>query len=76
MRPSLIINPRSDATFTARVRYAMTGRVDGPDDLARRLRIWYPMVDVHPRALNWEPSEVWYVYRDGLWTSEGFERCG
>ena len=71
MRPILILNPRSDATFVRRVREIEGEGLRAPDDLAAALRCWYPDIVVRPRELSSEPAIVWYVYRDGRLTSEG-----
>ena len=71
MRPILILNPRSDPAFVQRVRGIEGDGLRTPADLAAALREWYPDVVVRPRELSSEPAVVWYVYRDGRWTSEG-----
>lgn len=71
MRPILILNPRQDAEFVDRVRRVEQDGLATPDDLVERLRAWYPDIVVRPRELSSEPAVVWYVYRDGRWTSEG-----
>ena len=71
MRPILILNPRHDAEFVDRVRRLEADRLHTPDDLIAPLRAWYPDIVVRPRELSSEPVEIWYVYRDGHWTSEG-----
>ena len=75
MHPTLVINPRSDAVFFGRVHEELDG-LDQPEELARRLRAWYPDVIVRPRQLSGERSAVWYVYRDGRWTSPGVQGGG
>ena len=74
MRPILILNPRHDAEFVARVRAIESGGLNAPDDLVEPLRAWYPDIVVRPRELSSEPVVVWYVYRDGRWTSEGSKK--
>ena len=71
MRPILILNPRQDAEFVDRVRRIEQDGLVTPADLIEPLRAWYPQVVVRPRELSSEPAVVWYVYRDGRWTSEG-----
>ena len=71
MRPILILNPRYDAEFVDRVRRIEADGLRVPEDLEAGLRTWYPDIVVRPRALSSEPVVVWYVYRDGRWTSEG-----
>ncbi len=71
VRPILILNPRSDTAFVEAVRAIETDQLAGPDDLAQRLRSACPGIVVRPRELSSERAVVWYVYRDGHWTSEG-----
>jgi hypothetical protein len=70
MRPILVLNPRSDAAFGGYVR-AQFGDQEprDPDSLQRRLRDRFPAAVVRARILANEPATVWYVYRDGYWTS-------
>jgi hypothetical protein len=74
VRPILILNPRQDAEFVERVRRIEGTGLAQPDDLIGALRVWYPDIVVRPRELSSEPAVVWYVYRDGRWTSEGIRR--
>ncbi|HET8784169.1 MAG TPA: hypothetical protein VFM38_00925 [Candidatus Limnocylindrales bacterium] len=74
MRPILILNPRHDTEFVERVRRIEENGLHVPGDLSQALRAWYPDVVVRPRELSSEPIVVWYVYRDGRWTSEGSRR--
>lgn len=71
MRPILILNPRQDPAFVRRVRAIEAAGLERPDDLVEALRSDYPDIVVRPRELSSEPAVVWYVYRDGRWTSEG-----
>jgi hypothetical protein len=71
LRPILILNPRQDPEFVDRVRRIEANGLGTPDDLIDPLRVWYPGIVVRPRELSSEPAVVWYVYRDGRWTSEG-----
>ena len=75
MQPILVINPRSDAEFLRRVHEELDG-LERPEDLAQRLRARYPEVVVRPRQLSGERTAVWYVYRDGRWTSRGVPTGG
>ena len=69
MRPVLVVNPRSDASFVQFVQEEVDGLAAGdPMALESRLRERYPAVTVHARLLSSEPATVWYVYRDGHWT--------
>ncbi len=70
MRPILILNPRSDAQFVALVSELMTDPIDQPSALEARLRARFPDAVVRRRELSSEPTEVWYVYRDGRWTPD------
>lgn len=76
VRPILILNPRSDAEFVERVREVEGQGVRDPEDLAAPLRDRFPDIVVRPRELSSEPAVVWYVYRDGRWTSEGSRTNG
>jgi hypothetical protein len=72
VRPILVVNPRTDASFVEFVREQLDGQPDdSPTTLQDRLRERYPEAVVRPRALSNEPSTVWYVYRDGRWTTAG-----
>jgi hypothetical protein len=70
LRPVLVVNPRTDASFVAFVREQIEGlaTVD-PFSLECRLRERHPAAAVHARVLASEPTTIWYVYRDGHWTS-------
>ena len=70
MRPILILNPRSDAQFVALISELMTDLVDQPSALQEGLRARFPDAVVRRRELSSEPTEVWYVYRDGRWTPD------
>ena len=63
--PVLIINPRSDRAFAARV-HELAASARSPAALEAALRLHHPAAVVRPRALNGE-HETWYVYRDGHW---------
>ena len=70
MRPLLVVNPRTDASFVAYVNEQIDGLVEvDPLSLQARLRERHPAATVHARLLSSEPSTVWYVYRDGRWVS-------
>ena len=67
MNPVLIINPASDATFAADAHARLEAGATTPMRLQRSLREAYPRAVVRARELSSEPSEVWYVYREGTW---------
>lgn len=67
MKPVLIINPADDAAFAARAHALLEGGRDTPAQMQRALRERYPHAVVRARELSSEPSEVWYVYREGAW---------
>jgi len=70
LRPVLVVNPRTDASFAQFVHEQTDGlSADDPMVLQTRLRERYPATTVHARLLSSEPTTVWYVYRDGRWTS-------
>ena len=66
-RPTLVINPRHDTGFTARVHVLLDAGADTPATLEAALRAEYPQVTVRERGLSSEPATVWYIYRDGRW---------
>jgi hypothetical protein len=69
LRPVLVVNPRTDASFVQFVHEQTDGLLaDDPMVLETRLRERYPATTVHARLLSSEPTTVWYVYRDGRWT--------
>jgi hypothetical protein len=69
LRPVLVINPRTDASFVQFVQVQTDGlAADDPLALQMRLRERYAGATVHARLLSSEPATVWYVYRDGHWT--------
>ena len=68
-KPTIIRNPADDAQFQAAVEAAMAGTVSGSAALQEILRRAYPNAIVRPRELAGERGLVWYVYRDGRWTS-------
>ena len=69
MRPILVLNPRTDASFVDFVREQVDGHPDDdPPALEARLRERHPAATVRVRVLANEPATVWYVYRDGHWT--------
>lgn len=69
LRPVLVVNPRTDASFVEYVHEQVDGLPDGdPLSLERRLRERHPGATVHARLLSSEPTTVWYIYRDGHWT--------
>jgi hypothetical protein len=69
LRPVLVVNPRTDASFVQFVHELSDGLTDGdPMALQTKLRERHPMATVHARLLASEPTTVWYVYRDGHWT--------
>jgi hypothetical protein len=70
VRPVLIVNPRSDVRFVQLVAELTDDVMTRPGDLEARLRAEFPNSIVRRRELSSEPTEVWYVYRDGRWTPE------
>jgi hypothetical protein len=70
VRPVLIVNPRTDKEFVARVRAVVEGGCADPEALASGLRDSFPRIAVHRRDLSSETFPVWYVYRDGRWTPD------
>jgi hypothetical protein len=68
MHPVLITNPANDARFAEEAHALLEDGAETPADLERSLRQRYPRAVVRARELSSEPSDVWYVYRDGSWT--------
>ena len=67
---SVLTFPSSDVTLrdlVARLIEADAGIIR-PADLEARLRSVYPRVRVRRRELSNEPSETWYVYREGMFS--------
>ena len=55
------------AEFAAAAHALLDGGTGTPAQLQRSLRERYPRAVVRARELSSEPSEVWYVYREGRW---------
>lgn len=70
MRPVLIVNPRSDVRFVQLAAQLTDEIATQPGDLEAGLRSEFPNAIVRRRELSSEPTEVWYVYRDGRWTPD------
>ena len=68
--PIVILNPRSDARFVDLVSELMADAVGEPERLQAGLRAEFPDAVVRRRELSSEPTDVWYVYRDGHWTPD------
>jgi len=69
LEPVLVVNPRTDDEFVALARRLAIDSVT-PELLQQLLRERYPRALVRPRQLAGESGNVWYVYRDGRWTSQ------
>ena len=69
--PMIIANPRRDRRFRAMIDAFLVAGGRRPDDLEAILRIQFPEALVRRRDLAAERFDVWYVYRDGHWISEG-----
>jgi len=70
-QPTIIRNPAGDRDFAAAIDSALSSGIADPGGLQARLREAYPNAVVRPRGLTGEKRSVWYVYRDGRWTSGG-----
>jgi hypothetical protein len=70
-RPLLVLNPPDDADFRTLASRLVEGGARTPASLQRRLREQHPSAIVRPRELAGEPTETWYVYRDGRWVPSG-----
>ena len=67
-RPTLLVNPPSDARLRAALDRTMAERGPGtPSELEALMRPEYPRIVVRARALEHESVVVWYVYREGYW---------
>ena len=70
VRPILVVNPVADRTFKAFAEQQLDEGSSSVSDLEARLRVRYPRAAVHARELSGEPIAIWYVYRDGHWTTD------
>ena len=68
-RPLLVLNPPGDARFAALSGRLLDEGCRTPEELQRHLRAEHPFAVVRRRGLAGEPSETWYVYRDGRWVA-------
>jgi hypothetical protein len=71
MRPTLVVNPSTDAVFVRFARRILDDGLTSITEYERRLQVKYPRAVAHPRLLSSEPVLIWYVYRDGHWTGPG-----
>lgn len=69
MPTTLILNPRTDASFVALAERLVAEGMASAAELQDRLQEAYPAVVVRARELSGEPFTIWYVYRDGHWIS-------
>jgi hypothetical protein len=69
-RPILVLNPRSDRSFVTYVDHLSREELTTAVALQARLREQFPRAVVHARGLSGEDVTMWYVYRDGHWTSD------
>jgi hypothetical protein len=68
--PTIVRNPSDDPGFAAAVDGVLGQGITDIPSFVERLRKLYPLVLVRPRELAGEATVVWYVYRDGRWTSQ------
>ena len=68
-RPALLLNPPDDRGFASFAHDLVDDGVRTPDELEHQLRERHPFAVVRRRELVGEPSETWYVYRDGRWVA-------
>jgi hypothetical protein len=66
MRPTLVVNPRSDAAFVAFAERLIHDGAESATALEAALRKQYPRAVVRERGLAHEAT-TWYVYREGTW---------
>jgi hypothetical protein len=71
MRPTLVINPVDDRSFSALADAAVDGGVSTAEGLQAVLRDRYPRAVVRARSLTGERILIWYVYREGRWIRSG-----
>ena len=71
VRPILVINPRSDEAFVKLARQLVEDGATTIDALELGLRRQFPKARVGERRLSGEATVTWYVYRDGMWSSDG-----
>ena len=69
-QPILVLNPRSDRSFVTYVDHVARDGLTSAAALQARLRQQFPRAVVHARGLSGEDVVMWYVYRDGHWTSD------
>jgi len=67
MRPTLVVNPATDAAFVRFAQLIVDHGVIPITEFERRLRLEYPRAVAHKRQLSGERTVIWYVYRDGHW---------
>jgi hypothetical protein len=70
-RPLIIANPPGDRGFRAMIGAFLAAGGRRPAELESVLRIRFRNALVRPRDLAGERLDVWYVYRDGHWITEG-----
>ena len=70
MRPALVVNPRSDASFLNHARALVGDGVESAEAMELALRTHYPDAVVHERVLSGEVGATWYVYREGRWVAD------
>jgi hypothetical protein len=68
-RPILVLNPRGDRSFVTYVDRLSREELTTAAALQARLREQFPRAVVRARGLSGEDVTMWYVYRDGHWTS-------
>ena len=68
--PTIVRNPSDDPGFAAAIDRVLAQGITDIPTFVDRLREIYPLVLVRPRELAGEATVVWYVYRDGRWTSQ------
>jgi hypothetical protein len=67
----IIANPPGDRRFRSMIDAFLVGAGRRPEELESVLRTRFPSALVRRRDLAGERFDVWYVYRDGHWISEG-----
>jgi hypothetical protein len=70
-KPTLVVNPVTDAKFAADAQLVIDEGITSIPDFVDRLREAYPRIAVNRREIFAEPVVIWYVYRDGQWVNAG-----
>ena len=70
-QPTLVLNPPDDDEFSSLAQELVSDGHHSVADFQNRLRSHFPTAIVRRRELVGEPTDTWYVYRDGHWVHPG-----